>query len=104
MPDCVHFQDIPSYPGSKLGLIVEHLEPIIYNDTLKEFNENVPSLLALVNTSSQALSGGSMQNVITNVTLIRDIFSNVSQAEKILTGGPFFSTDNVTALMNARLK
>ena len=99
-----NFQDIPSYPGSKLGLIVEHLEPIIYNDTLKEFNENVPRFLALVNSSSQALSGESMQMVIHNDTLIKAIFINESKAEEILTRGPFFSTDNVTALMNARLK
>ena len=98
------FQDIPSYPGSKLGLIVQHLEPLIYNDTLKEFNENVPALLALVNSSSQALSGRSMQMVINNDTLIKQIFSNVSKAEEILTRGQFFSSDNVTALLDARLK
>ena len=58
----LHFQDIPSYPGSKLGLIVQHLEPLIYNDTLKEFNENVPALLALVNSSSQAMLSRSIWN------------------------------------------
>ena len=99
-----YFQDIPSYPGSRLGLIVQHLEPLIYNDTLKEFNENVPALLALVNSSSQALSGTSMQRVINNDTLIKQIYSNVSKAEEILTRGPFFSSDNVTALLDARLK
>ena len=83
---------------------MEHLEPIIYNDTLKEFNENVPGLLALVNSSSQVLSGGSLQTVINNDTLIKEIFSNESKAEEILTRGPYFSTDNVTALMNARLR
>ena len=36
-------QDIPTYPGSKLDLLVVHLEPIIYNDTLKDFNLNVPN-------------------------------------------------------------
>ena len=83
---------------------MEHLEPIIYNDTLKEFNENVPGLVALVNSSSQVLSRGSLQMVINNDTLIEYIFINVSKAEEILTRGPFFSTDNVTALMNARLR
>ncbi len=83
---------------------MEHLEPIIYNDTLKEFNENVPGLLALVNSSSQVLSRGSLQMVINNDTHIEDIFINVLKAEEILTRGPFFSTDNVTALMNARLR
>ena len=83
---------------------MEHLEPIIYNDTLKEFNENVPGLMALVNSSSQVLSRGSLQMVINNDTHIKDIFINVSKAEEILTRGPFFSTDNVTALMNARLR
>ena len=27
-------QDLPTYPGSKLDVIVKHLEPIIYNKTL----------------------------------------------------------------------
>ena len=97
-------QDIPSYPGSKLSLIVQHLEPIIYNDTLKELNENVPSLMALVNSSSDALSGRSMQLVINNDTYIRDIFTNLTRAEEVLTRGPFFTLDNVTAILEARLK
>ena len=45
-----------------------------------------------------------MQLVINNDTYIRDIFTNLTRAEEVLTRGPFFTLDNVTALLEARLK
>ena len=97
-------QDIPTYPGSKLDLLVVHLEPIIYNDTLKDFNLNVPNVMKLTNSTTDAVSGKSMEKVIANDTFIKDIFTNVSQAKNVLVSDSHFDDYNVQGLLDARLR
>ena len=86
-------------------MIVEDLEPIIYNDTLKNFNENVENILKIVNATTKALDSSTMENVIEKETYLRDIFDNIKQAEVILTtNDKYFAGNNVTALLNATLR
>ena len=86
-------------------MIVEHLEPIIYNDTLKSFNENVENALKIINATTKALNSSTMENVIKKKTFISDIFTNINEAESILTKNEkFFAENNVTALLNATLR
>jgi len=58
------FEDIPTYPGSKLEVLVQHLEPIIYNDTVQTFITLVPKLLLLFNATAKALDNNHVQSAI----------------------------------------
>ena len=58
------FEDIPSYPGSKLEVLVQHLEPILYNDTVQEFNRAMPKLLLLLNSTAKAVDSKHVQAAI----------------------------------------
>ena len=98
-------QDLPTYPGSKLNVIVEYLEPIIYNKTFKTFNENVPVHLTLINETTDALNSSTMLRVMSRDTHVEDIFINVTAAKDILTENEtYFDKMTVVALMAARLR
>jgi len=62
--DLDEFEDIPSYPGSKLNAIIENLQPIIYNDTVQEFNKAVPKILLLLNATAKAINKKHVQDAI----------------------------------------
>ena len=101
----MHFQDLPTYPGSKLNVIVEHLEPILYNETLKTFNENVPVHLTLINETTDALNSSTMLTVMTQDIHVEDIFTNITAARDILTQNKtYFDEVTVLGLMKARLR
>ena len=84
---------------------MEHLEPILYNKTLKTFNENVPVHLTLINETAEALNSSTMLRVLSKDTHVEDIFTNVTAARDILTENEtFFDEVTVGALMKARLR
>jgi hypothetical protein len=58
------FEDIPTYPGSKLDVLVTYLEPILYNDTVQAFSSSVPKLLLLLNATARALESSHVQDAI----------------------------------------
>jgi hypothetical protein len=58
------FEDIPTYPGSKLEVMVKHLEPILYNDTVQTFTSMAPKLLLLLNATAEALNNSHVQSAI----------------------------------------
>ncbi len=62
--DLNEFEDIPSYPGSKLDALVENLEPILYNDTVQEFNKEMPKMLQLLNATAKAVDTKHVQAAI----------------------------------------
>ena len=100
-----NFEEIPTFNGSKLNVIVEHLEPVIYNDTLKIFNENVPSLLKVINATSDVLERETVQTVINGDIFVRDIFTDEDKAKEILTRNQtFFNTTSVDILMETRVR
>jgi hypothetical protein len=61
------FEDIPTYPGSKLEVMVKHLEPILYNDTVQTFTSMAPKLLLLLNATAEALNNSHVQSAIQEV-------------------------------------
>ena len=86
-------------------MIVEYLEPILYNKTLKTFNENVPVHLPLINETTDALNSSTMLTVMTKDTHVEDIFLNVTAAADILTENEiYFDEVTVVALLKARLR
>ena len=86
-------------------MIVEHLEPILYNKTLKTFNENVPVHLTLINETTEALNSSTMLTVMSKDTHVEDIFTNLTAATDILTENEtYFDEVTVRALMKARLR
>lgn len=58
------FEDVPSYPGSKLNVLVEYLEPILYNETVQDFSRRVPQLLQLLNATSDVVGRYYVLNAI----------------------------------------
>ena len=84
---------------------MKHLEPIIYNKTLKTFNENVPVHLTLINETTAALNSSTMRTVMSRDTHTEDIFTNLTLAINILTENEtYFNEATVQALMKARLR
>jgi hypothetical protein len=49
------FQDIPTYPGSKLDVLEQYLSPIVYNETVLEFSKVIPKILALINATAKVV-------------------------------------------------
>ena len=84
---------------------MEHLEPILYNKTLKTFTENVPVHLTLINETTDALNSPTMLTVLSGDTHVEDIFTNLTAARDILTENEtYFDEVTVEALMKARLR
>ena len=83
--------------------MVKHLEPIVYNDTLKEFNTKVPNMLKLVNATSEVLNRAVMQTVIKNDTFVEDTFTNVTKAKEIIISGNIFNNSNIEDLLDSRI-
>ena len=89
------FEDNPSYPGSKLDDIVEHIEPILYNDTVQEFSIKLPGTLRFINSTAFALNDTIIMNkYVPNETLVEDIFYDPDLIRSVLTNSTF---DNETA-------
>lgn len=89
------FEDNPSYPGSKLDDIVEHIEPILYNDTVQEFSIKLPGTLRFINSTAFALNDTIIMNkYVPNETLVKDIFYDPDLIRSVLTNSTF---DNETA-------
>jgi len=62
--DLEDFEDVPTYKGSKLDVLVKYLEPILYNDTVQTFVGSVPQLLLLLNATAKALNDSHVQSAI----------------------------------------
>ena len=101
-----NFEEIPTFPGSKLNTMVEHLQPIIYNETIKTFNENISNFLRLLNSTNDILERKIIQTVIDEDILIKHIFTNQDKARQILTSNnnDYFDETSVFGLLTARLK
>lgn len=99
-----NFEEVPTFPGSKLNSIVENLEPIIYNDTIKSFNEDISYLLKLLNSTNSVLERKIIQTVIDEVIYVETIFTDDEKAIEILTSNEYFDQSSVNALLKARLK
>ena len=85
--------------------MVDKLEPVIYNDTIKHFNENVPNMLKLINTTTEILERKVMQSVINKDTFIKDVFTDENKAENILTSGDlYFNTSTARELLSSKLR
>ena len=85
--------------------MVEKLEPVIYNDTIKQFNENVPNMLKLINTTSEILERKVMQSVINKDTYIKDVFTDDKEAESILsTSDLYFNSSTARELLDSKLR
>ena len=85
--------------------MVDKLEPVIYNDTIKQFNENVPNMLKLINTTTEILERKVMQSVINTDTFIKDVFTDENKAENILTSGDlYFNTSTARELLSSKLR
>ena len=98
------FEDYPSYPGSKLDVIVKYIEPILYNDTVQEFSSRLPGTLGLVNSTTSALNDSIiMKKFVKNDTLVKNIFYDPLMILNLLKNSTF---DNATAeiFMEALIK
>ena len=103
--DLKDFEDLPTYPGSKLNILVKHLEPVVYNDTIKQINIAVPNILKLLNGTARALNNTKLDRVISRTTFITDVFDDITEAKNILTtNDEYFDSYTADALLSAILR
>ena len=97
------FEDLPTYPGSKLNSIIKYLEPVMYNDTVRDINLALPNVLKLLNGTTEAINDPIFQELINKTTFVSDVFKNKTEARNILTK-QFFNDYTVEAFMTSLLR
>ena len=58
-------------------MLVQHLEPVIYNDTVQQFSTNIPNMLKLINGTSEILNETLiMTNFVNRNSTVSEMFYN----------------------------
>ena len=86
------FEDVPTYPGSKLDIIVKYMEPVLYNTTVQEFSSNIPNSLRLVNSTAEALNNSIVMEKFAEEVQVSDMFYDPTSIQQLLVTAGFDPT------------
>ena len=91
--NCGHlddFQDVPTYPGSKYDSVAMYGGPILYNQTVQDFSQNMPDTLKIVNSTAKALNNSIiMTKYVKKETVVGDMFYDTDTVQAALVAGSF---------------